>query len=161
MAQINVEVIRVDVESKGKYQAADVIYKGPEGKAHTKKLVSFSNKEVFKLLSEAQPGDLFQVNSEKDENGYWQWVAAVAVGKNTGGAASPVVGKASPKSTYETSEERAFRQVLIVRQSSLSSAIALLKDAKHTPSVEEVLDVAKQFERAIFQQDKLPDPEVI
>ena len=59
----------------------------------------------------------------------------------------------SPKSTYETPEERAKRQVLIVRQSSLSSAIELLKTDKKSPTVPEVLQVAKQFEAYVFGND--------
>lgn len=53
-------------------------------------------------------------------------------------------------SNYETKEERAARQVYIIRQSSISSAIDLLKDSK--PTVEGVLNVAKQFEEYIFSE---------
>jgi hypothetical protein len=77
------------------------------------------------------------------------------------GAPSPVAtpqasiaGKpaaASPRSTYETPEERAQRQILIVRQSSLSSAVALLTTgAKTAPSAQAVVDVAKEFEAYVF-----------
>lgn len=159
---INIEVVRVEIESKGKYQAASVIYKGQDGKVDNKKLVSFANKEVFKLFSSAQPGEKFAVNLEKDNNGYWQWVSAAPMGSAAASAdsPSPSKGSASPRSTYETPDERAARQVYIVRQSSIANAVALLKDAKRQATVEEVLDAAKQFEAFVFAQEPLIEPEV-
>ena len=159
---INIEVVRVEIESKGKYQAASVIYKGQDGKVDNKKLVSFANKEVFKTFSQAQPGDMFEVGLEKDTNGYWQWTSASAVGKNVGGASSgpTSVGRASPKSTYETPEERAVKQVYIVRQSSISNAVALLKDAKRQVSADEVIATAREFEKYVFEQESVVEPEV-
>ena len=161
---INIEVVRVEIESKGKYQAASVIYKGQDGKVDNKKLVSFANKEVFKTFSQAQPGDMFEVGLEKDTNGYWQWTSASAVGKNTGGATQGSVGSTprnSPRSTYETPEERAARQVYIVRQSSVSAAIALLKDAKRQVSADEVIATAREFEKYVFEQESVVEPEVV
>ena len=170
---INVEVIRVEVENKGKYQMASVIYKGPDSKVDNKKLVSFVNKDVFTVFKDAQPGDLFEVTSEKvlnekDGKEYWQWTNATGAGKNVAGSGASLPSSSgvvsarngSPRSTYETPEERAARQVYIVRQSSISGAINLLKDAKHTPSVDEVLDVAKSFERYVFATESLTAPEV-
>ena len=77
------------------------------------------------------------------------------------GAASPAAsttasagGKtAAPaaRSSYETPEERALRQVLIVRQSNISSAVALLSvGGKSALKVEDVLVVAKQLEQYVF-----------
>jgi hypothetical protein len=63
---------------------------------------------------------------------------------------------ASPKSNYETADERAARQVMIVRQSSISNAVALLKTEKHTPTTEEVLAVAKQFENFVLGKSNDP-----
>ena len=161
---INIEIVRVEVENKGKYQQASVIYKGSDGKVANKSVVSFVNKEVYAKLKDAQPGDLFEVESEKDDKGYWQWTGVVAAGKNVGGKADgtlPAVGKVSPRSTYETPEERASKQIYIVRQSSISASIALLKDVKHTPSVEEVIETAKAFEKYVFSQEPLIEAEVI
>ena len=49
----------------------------------------------------------------------------------------------------ETKEERAARQVYIIRQSSLSTAVELLGQGK---SVDEVIKVAKQFETYVFDK---------
>jgi hypothetical protein len=52
----------------------------------------------------------------------------------------------TPRSTYETHEERARRQVYIIRQSSLSTAVAYLTLTGKTKSTpEEVIKVADQF----------------
>lgn len=150
---INIEIIKVEIEQKGKYQVANIMYKTGDGKPDNKKIVSFDahSKDVFKTLVAAQPGDIFDVVSEKIE-GYWKWTAATSAGKNVGGAAASGGGRAttSPRSTYETPEERAARQVYIVRQSSISNAVELLKDPKKPASVDDVIDVARQFEAYVF-----------
>jgi hypothetical protein len=60
----------------------------------------------------------------------------------------------SPKSTYETPEERAARQVLIVRQSSISSAVEFAV-AHKVKDPQEVIAIAKQFEDYVFGNDKV------
>ena len=52
----------------------------------------------------------------------------------------------------------AERQVMIVRQSSISSAVELLKGTKGA-SVEEVLKVAKQFEEFVLAKPAPKDIE--
>lgn len=73
-------------------------------------------------------------------------------------SATPASGKtyaASPKSTYETPEERAVKQIYIVRQSNIASAINLLSvGAKSAPPVDAVLEVAKQLEAHVFGSTK-------
>ncbi len=158
---INIEVIRVDVESKGKYNVATVAYKGPDGKVDAKKLVSFANKSVYDLLKDAQSGDLFEVTSEKDTNGYWQWTSANAVGKNTGGSSAPAGKVVQARSNFETPEERAARQVYIVRQSSINAAINFCTLEKSKPTVEGILDTAKIFEQYVFSGPDLPsEPDI-
>jgi hypothetical protein len=134
------------------YQSLEVTYKNEQGQAQSKKLMSFSNPQVFKAAQTWEKGTQVNVSTEKDANGYWQWTGlggdtVVADNKPaaTGGNSTRVTG-----SNYETKEERAARQVYIIRQSSISSAIDLLKDSK--PTVEGVLEVAKQFEDYIFAQ---------
>lgn len=69
----------------------------------------------------------------------------------TGTGSSP----AKPTSGYnnrdfETKEEREKKQVYIVRQSSISAAISLLKTEKKVPTTFEILETAKQFEQFVF-----------
>ena len=63
----------------------------------------------------------------------------------------------SPKSTYETSEERAKKQIYIVRQSSISSAIALYPKAKN----EQILETAKLFEDYVFGNNLEIEQEIV
>lgn len=135
------------------YQSMEVTYKDEQGKVNNKKLMSFSNPGVFKHISGLAKGDSVNVNTEKDQNGYWQWTSI-----NEGGA--PQVAQqpnsASPNtrvtgSNYETKEERAARQVLIVKQSSLSTAVtALAVGAKSAPSASDVIAYAKQLEQYVM-----------
>jgi hypothetical protein len=158
--QFDIKIFDKQDENKGKYNMLTVDYKDlGSGKNGTRKIVSFKNKEVYTTLKNANQGDEFTVVAVKGEQ-YWEWQSVTPRGEpvpaSTGGSSNVSTTKSaapSPKSTYETPEERAKRQVLIVRQSSLSSAIELLKTDKKSPTVPEVLQVAKQFENYVFGND--------
>ncbi len=154
---MQVNVLSVSVEDKGKYKMAEIAYKDGDGKVASKKLMSFTHPDVFKQLSTAKQGDLFTIKSEKNDKGYWDWVQ-VSQGAEAGSVKAPSAGNASPKSTYETAEERANRQVLIVRQSSVSNAVAYLAlNAKKVPTVQEVVEVARYFEDYVFgRKEEVP-----
>jgi len=158
--QIQIQFIDVSVEDKGKYKMAEITFKDlAKGQTSSKKLMSFSNPAVYKTLVDAKKGEVYTIEMQKNDKGFWDWIAAsIANSVNAGSAGSPeAITKAagstsftSPKSTYETPEERAKKQVYIVRQSSISAAIDTLKTDKKSPSVSEVLDVAKQYESFVF-----------
>ena len=157
---MRIEVLNVSVEDKGKYKMMEVAYKGDDGKVTAKKVMSFGAAEgVFKRLTSAKPGDAFEITSVKNDKGYWDWTGIDNAGAQSVTAAKPA-GNATPKSTYETSEERANRQVLIVRQSSLSNALEYLKlNPKKIPSLQEVTEVASYFEDFVFGKKDTPaDP---
>lgn len=150
---MQIEVISVSVNTvptaKGSYQVAEVAYKDlKDGKVNGKKIMSFAAKDVFKAMSNAKQGDKYDVGLEKDDKGYWQWKTATAA--NAQNPASPTSGNPSPRSTYETPEERAKRQDFIIRQSSVASAIALLKTEKNIPEVGNILSVAEQFVQFVY-----------
>ena len=138
------------------YQEIDVTYKTENGQVSNKKIMSFSNPSVFNHLKDLTKGEVVHVTTVKNAKGYWDWTG---IG-NEGDAPAPTQSKPATAqagvrvtgSNYETKEERAARQVYIIRQSSISSAIDLLKDSK--PTVEGVLGVAKQFEEYIFAEKK-------
>lgn len=142
------------------YQSMEVTYKGENGNVASKKLMSFSNPDVFKTAQTWAKNDTVNVNTQKDDNGYWQWLSILGEGES---APVPVQGKATATpnksatrvtgSNYETKEERASRQVMIVRQSSISSAVnALTADGK-SPTANEVLDLAKTFEAYVMDSN--------
>lgn len=155
------------------YKFIEVTYKNLsfEGKTESKKIMPFGSKEVMATLEGASAGDVFTILREKDNDGYWQWVGIAEgdvtiekTGATAPAGAAPTKAATPAKSTFETPEERAAKQIYIVRQSSISSAIDTLKTDKKTPSVEEVIAVAKQYEAYVFGNEpktaeatKLPD----
>ena len=137
------------------YQSMEITYKGENGNVASKKLMSFANPEVFKTAQTWAKNDTVNVNAQKDDNGYWQWVSILGEGES-----APLQGKATVTPTknttrvtgsnYETKEERASRQVMIVRQSSISSAVNVLTAEGKSPTASEVLDLAKTFENYVM-----------
>ena len=165
-----IEIVKVTVESKGKYRVAVVDHKTADGKVDSKKIMSFTFKDVFDTLSNAKQGDVFDIDSkkiknEKDGKEYWTWVAANSLGKagtSTGNQTNSSKVVSAVRSSYETPEERAARQVYIVRQSSLSNAVAYFEakgDTKFDPDA--VIDVAKRFETYVFSNESLPETKIL
>lgn len=124
------------------------------GKVSAKKVMSFANKDVFETMANAKPTEYYDVTMEKGEK-YWEWIKVTK-----GSATQPVVartpGATSVSSTnsrgFETPEERAKKQVYIVRQSSLNVATAVLTvGAKTTPKSEDIIKLAKEFEAYVFE----------
>lgn len=162
--QIQIQFINASVEDKGKYKMAEIAFKDlAKGQVSSKKLMSFNNPAVYKTMVDAKNGELYTIEMQKNDKGYWDWINAsrtTSVDSASGGVpeASRATATTSPKSTYETAEERAKKQVYIVRQSSISAAIDTLKTDKKAPSVDEVLAVAKQYEDYVFGRDQQPIP---
>jgi hypothetical protein len=149
---MQIEVIGVTVENKGKYRSAVVNFKNTDsGKVDGKTIMSFTYKDVFKTLSEAKQGDVFDVKPVKNDKGYWDWTEATPAGKNTGTANRSEGFKAAVGRDFETSSERAKKQVYIVRQSSISAAISLAA-ANEQPVVteEDIIKSAKVFEEYVL-----------
>jgi hypothetical protein len=156
----NISVIQVEVTSKptasgGKYEQAEVTYKDmASSKVDSKKLMSFVFPEVFATFKAAKAGDSFCVSTEKNEkSGYWDWVGVSTNIQGNQEKPSPSQGGVSTpnKSNYETPEERAKKQVYIVKQFSLSGAISMLSvGAKAPPSKEAVLALAQEFVDFVF-----------
>ena len=161
---MRIEIINVQAATKptktGKtYVQLDVAYKNltREGKIEGKKIMPFQNPDVHANLQKATMGQVFEVTTVK-EGEYWQWsnVQEVAKGSNmepqTSAASSGYASKGtpSPKSTYETPEERAARQRLIVRQSCLSNAVETLKVDKKGVDPTEALKLAERYVGWVF-----------
>jgi hypothetical protein len=126
------------------------------GRASKKQIMSFT--DVFKTLLASQEGEEFEVTTQQDGE-YTNWATATSKGiPTTPTTESPPTserksakGATAFKSTYETPEERAKKQVYIVRQSSIAQAVAYLTaKTDESMSVQDVLDVAKQFENYVF-----------
>lgn len=146
------------------YQSLEVTYKGNDGKVSAKKLMSFSNPSVFKAAGTWSKGDLVEIVTQKDDAGYWQWTGIGEAGTASPTTAAPAASAGTTRvtgSNYETKEERAARQVLIVRQSSLSVAVqALLAGAKTPPNAKNIIGLAKELESYVFAEEVKPIPEI-
>jgi len=111
---------------------------------------------VFKAFERAEAGDEINVKSEKVGD-YWNWTAILADGEVS--QATPVANSTAPAtrvtgSNYETKEERALKQRYIVKQSSISAAVAILiVGAKSAPSVKDVIALADEFVDYVFADD--------
>lgn len=141
-------------ENRGKYRQLTLSYE-TDGKTQERKLVSFNHKEVYNLLSKASMGDAFNITLKKGDK-YWEWVEAVAMGKEevSASAGMPAKGKTS-SGNWETPEERAAKQVYIVRQSSIANAVQYCMASANQVTVEEVIDVAKKFEAYVFSKEEV------
>jgi hypothetical protein len=167
---MRIKVLAVEIkevkEGKKDYKLMDLSYKNLEfNKVEGKKIVSFASPDVFNALKGANAGEEFDVTKgEKSAAGFVPWTrcvpsdggdassdnAAQPSVSNSGTAASP--RSSTPRSTYETPEERAKKQVYIVRQSSISNAVEWLKGDGEV-STKELLELAKQFENYVMDND--------
>jgi hypothetical protein len=141
------------------YQSLEVTYKGADGKVSSKKLMSFSNPSVFKTISGLSKGASIDVVTQKDDAGYWQWT-----GINDGSSPAPQTSSSTPAATtrvtgsnYETADERAARQKLIVRQSSLTNAVAILTVGSKSVNKEDVKALAQELVDWVFEVDQAPE----
>lgn len=154
-------------ESRGTYQFVEVVYKDDQGRVNNRKVMSFGKTaQTFKDIQGYSSGEQVEVQTVretgKDGQPYNNWVAVGPVGSlgaSTPQEASPrPAANAAPAarsgSTYETPEERAKKQVYIVRQSSISAAIGTLAiGGKPTPDAKVVIDLAKKYEAYVFGLD--------
>ncbi len=162
--EMNVEIAKKD---GGVYPGARLMYRDEAGQL---KEQAFHN-NTFKFnaplkvqLSNLAAGDDVIITKEK-KGDFWN---VMSISKDTGGGtgssnatttimqpASKVPASPSPRSNYETPEERAQRQVYIIRQSSISSAVALVsQDGNFFKGTEnpvgEVLSIAEAFENYVM-----------
>ena len=157
---ITIKDIAIEKINKGKnnWETATVSYDF-QGNFRQQKIVSFSNPAVFAELKKLSAGDQVEVTVTKNDQGFNQWATLTKPsGEPQKAPGAPATGKVTG-SNYETREERAARQVLIVKQSSLAQAIAYLTatDKDGVFGVNNVLDIAQQFSDWVFDKGDLFD----
>ena len=157
---ITINAVNFEKADKG-YMIATVKYL-KDGAEESKKIMSFAAPNVYALLEgmKAFPVDANVI--QKKEGKYWNWKDIEIGGKSNDGpstTASKPAGKVVG-SNYETSDERAKRQVYIIRQSSASTAVEFLK-AKHPKgfegTIEDVIEEAKKIEAYVFEMKDVTD----
>lgn len=151
------------------YTYLELAYKGEDGQVKGKKVMPFGeSKVVFDTLSQAESGELFNVTAVKNNvSGFWDWTAAsksdgAAQAATAVSAARPVSGRVTSPD-YETAEERARKQVYIVRQSSITAALSLvsMQGRKTGVTPKDITDVAKEFETFVFSTGEIDKPSVV
>lgn len=152
-------------ESRGTYQFVEVVYKDDQGRVNNRKVMSFGKTaQTFKDIQGYSSGEQVEVQTVretgKDGQPYNNWVAVGPVGSlGTAQAqearpAANAAPAAKGGSNFETAEERAKRQILIVRQSSLSTAVGTLAiGGKPSPDAKAVIELAKQYEAYVLGLD--------
>ena len=114
--------------------------------------MSFKNPDVFKTVQESV-GKEMEVNVIKNEAGYNEWQTIGLPAENAVGAPTPSAAPPATRvsgSNYETPAERAQRQVYIVKQSSIASAIALAEANKEKKNVEAIIADAQVLVDYVF-----------
>ena len=156
---ITINGVKFTKADKG-YMVAEVDYL-KDGSQEGKKIMSFAAPNVYAILEglKAFPVDANII--QRKEGKYWNWKDIEIGGKSNSGPSTPskpagkVIG-----SNYETSDERAKRQVYIVRQSSVSTAVEFLK-AKNPKgleaSMEDVIEEARKIEAFVFEMNDVTD----
>lgn len=170
---LNIAKVQKTGPSGKPYDVLDIAYKNDtfQGKVEGKNLMPFgANAGGFNVLKNATNGQTYEITVVKNDKGYNDWTNATQV--EAGAAPSPAQApqrsinnaaapapSAARTNTFETPAERAAKQTYIVRQSSISSAIAMLGTNSKTPvKAEDVLEVAKKFEKFVFDIDQdVPD----
>ena len=163
--------------ARGGYKQFDIAYRA-NGKVEGKVFRDFVYPEVYKTARSLQIGDVATVSLDKeagkDGKEYWQWTslrigapvegAAIGGGAATaskdvssGSPAHGIVGKPVGRvtgSNYETPEERAARQINIVRQSCIGYALKFFEQTQADISRDDVIELAEWLKTFVF--DGLP-----
>ena len=149
MTKCTIQEVIINTVNTGKkpYSQAVVTYTTERGENKEKKIMSFSNPAVFAAVSKIKNPTVVEV--ENDGAPYYNWTQlslvaeeAAPKGANASGATSVKVAT----STYETAEERKIKQLYIIRQSSISSALEYWKNIGYdNVRVPEVLAIAQEF----------------
>ena len=125
---MDVEVGKGITKSQKPYEFLEVSFKNQtfQDKPEVKKVMPFGSKEVYDVLKGAVKGDIFTVEREKNTGGFWDWIG-IKTGENvTMNVAQKTPAAATTKGTWETPEERATKQLYIIRQSCLAQAVNTL-----------------------------------
>ena len=141
----------------GTYKGAEIVFKDANGKVQTKNIHENGLKyapAVKNGLESLEPGDNFTVEMEKKDD-FWTWISIKkGIEQEEKQKTTTQQSTASKSTSWETAEERAARQKLIVRQSSLTNAVAFLAIQPGTMSITEVdvIETATTFYNWVFEQ---------
>lgn len=163
------KVVEIDMDatitkqSGGSYKGIKIVYKDKEGSYKEQVMHNNAlkyNSAMKATLNSLNAGDTFTMTKEK-EGEFWnvKSIVAGAIEKAVSEVKSSgsVGATTNRSSTYETADERARRQVFIIRQSSIANAVAycghFMKDGEDIPAPQVIIQIAKEFESYILSGD--------
>ena len=151
MTQITVLKVAREKAANKNYVVTNLSYKTSDGKVKGLKIFPFKDQaEVAAAFVDAVEGDVYDVTFRKNEKDFWELAPtpvrtgarvekAVSAGAASVGSTAPAV-----RGNWETSEERAARQVMIARQSSLQRTLEFFELTGHKkPDLDDVLKVTE------------------
>ena len=125
---------------KGEYSTIEVSYR-KDGKIEGKKLFSFASPQIYNAAQSWKKGDVINLEIAKEEakdgRSYWQW-------KHILNDSEVAVANTETKQT-PASQERANVQLYIIKQSSLSNAVATLAVGSKAIKAEDVISLAEKY----------------
>lgn len=129
MQNVTIQDVKISTVQNGKtaYSVAEAVYTDSRGENKNKKVMSFSNPAVFAFLSKVKSPT--KVTVENGGAPYYNWTKIDTAGDEevaTAKTAPGVPGSKTWADNRETPEERARRQLMIVKQSSLGHAVEVL-----------------------------------
>lgn len=153
---MQIELVKIGKPTKsGNTTKVDIEYVR-DGKNVKRALHGYGKtKDVIQGLNDFVEGDIAEVElekAEKDGQTYWNWVGITKVN----GAAAVAAKKSEYKSTYETPEERAEKNVRITRMACLNSAVQFSERLpKSTP--DDIMRWAERFVSFVMQTEQLEE----
>lgn len=156
-------IIKTEAIEKPKYKAYKVTYKNLEtGKPLSTNVVNFGDTlDVYNKLATVKVGDVFDVTVVKNGD-FYNWVKmepaaapAEEAPEQPSAAAAGRRGATSTAREWEDASERALRQILIVRQSSVSTAVAAVVGG--AIDGKELFPFAEKVEAWVFRDLKAVD----
>lgn len=159
--QIKVVAVGEPISKQGKkaaYSEIELTYKSND-QTRSKKFFSFKKQE-YGIVQGMKPGEFYEVDAVK-EGDFWEWKsitksdgsapAATASAPSTGGSTGNGGGY-----QRESAEERALRQMYIVRQSAIASAVNAVGAGK---PIDTYLNFAREFEKFVFAKPVVEAPQ--
>lgn len=150
--------VTIQKQNGGTYQGSRMAYRDSNGalkeQNFTVQTLKF-NAALKNQLDQLEVGKNFTMVKEK-EGDFWNVKGIYAEGAapppnpSSTKSTTDAVSSPAPRSNYETPEERAQKQVYIIRQSAINAAIALAGVTKKTTNIKDILSTAKEFEAHVF-----------
>ena len=154
MSMIEVLSCTVTKPTGKNYEQAEIAYKDDKGEIRGKKVLSFSHPDAWKVVCKFKPGEKYNVQSTKNEKGFWEWpeVSPYVEGE------SVQTQSVSAKPKASGSDFRSREEIIRTTALEVSADVCIANKGKETVSVEQVISMAKYLTTYIIKGDFDPFP---